>query len=73
MTFVGCDLHTRMQQVAVLDTRTGEVSERQLAHDGNAIEEFYVALPGPVTIGIEARATPFLTCINAGTAPRGRD
>ena len=24
MTFVGCDLHTRMQQVAVLDTETGE-------------------------------------------------
>src|SRR5260370_6081956 len=54
MTFVGCDLHTRMQQVAVLDARTGEVSERQLAHDGNAIEEFYAALPGPVTIGIES-------------------
>ncbi len=54
MTFVGCDLHTRMQQVAVLDTRTGEVSERQLAHDGSAIEEFYAALPGPVTIGIES-------------------
>ena len=54
MTFVGCDLHTRMQQVAVLDTRTGEVREHQLAHDGNAIEEFYAALPGPVTIGIES-------------------
>ncbi len=27
MTFVGCDLHTRTQQVAVLDTCTGEVSE----------------------------------------------
>jgi hypothetical protein len=33
MTFVGCDLHTRTQQVAVLDTRTGEVSERRLPHD----------------------------------------
>ena len=54
MTFVGCDLHTRMQQVAVLDTGTGEVSERQLAHDGSAIEEFYAALPEPVTIGIES-------------------
>src|SRR5258708_28614741 len=54
MTFVGCDLHTRMQQVAVLDSGTGEVSERQLAHDGSAIEEFYAALPGPVTIGIES-------------------
>src|SRR5436309_5750449 len=54
MTFVGCDLHTRMQQVAVLDTGTGEVSERQLTHDGSAIEEFYAALPGPVTVGIES-------------------
>src|SRR6266496_1183246 len=54
MTFVGCDLHTCMQQGAVLDTETGEVSERQLAHDGSAVEEFYAALPGPVTIGIES-------------------
>ncbi len=54
MTFVGCDLHTRTQQVAVLDTRTGEVSECQLAHDGTAVEEFYAALPRPVTVGIES-------------------
>ena len=65
MTFVGCDLHTRMQQVAVLDTRTGEVSERQLAHDGSAVEEFYAAWPGPVTVGIESTgyATWFHTLI----------
>ncbi|MEK6718939.1 MAG: hypothetical protein AABZ16_15755 [candidate division NC10 bacterium] len=56
MTFVGCDLHTRKQQVAVLDTRTGEVSEHQLAHDGTAVEEFYAALPRPVTVGIESTA-----------------
>src|SRR5947209_19690641 len=54
MTFVGCDLHTRKQQVAVLDTCTGEVSEHQLGHDGMAVEEFYAALPRPVTIGIES-------------------
>src|SRR3989454_5856381 len=54
MTFVGCDLHTRMQQVAVLDTQTGEVSERQLPHDGMAVERFYAALPRPVTVGIES-------------------
>ena len=65
MTFVGCDLHTRMQQVAVLDTRTGEVSERQLAHDGSAVEEFYAAWPGPVTVDIESTgyATWFHTLI----------
>ena len=54
MIFVGCDLHTRQQQVAVLDTDTGEVSECQLAHEGNAVDEFYAALPRPVTIGIES-------------------
>ena len=54
MTFVGCDLHTRTQQVAVLDTRTGEVSERQLGHDGMGVEEFSAALPRPVTVGSES-------------------
>src|SRR5262249_38150865 len=54
MTFVGCDLHTRTQQVAVLNTSTGEVSEHQLIHEGLAVEEFYAALPRPVTVGIES-------------------
>jgi transposase len=54
MTFVGCDLHTRTQQVAVLDTDTGEVSEHPLVHEGPAVEEFYAALPRPVTVGIES-------------------
>jgi transposase len=54
MTFVGCDLHTRKQQVAVLDTTTGEIAEHQLFHEGTIVEEFYAALPGPVTVGIES-------------------
>ena len=53
MTLVGCDLHSRKQQVAVLDTTTGEVLEQELAHDGDAVERFYRALRPPVTIGIE--------------------
>jgi transposase len=54
MTLVGCDLHTRKQQVAVLDTETGEMYERQLSHAGEAVEQFYRTLPGPVTVGIES-------------------
>jgi len=54
MTRVGCDLHTRKQQVAVLDTQTGETHERQLVHEGSAVEEFYTDLPRPVTVGIES-------------------
>lgn len=53
MTLVGCDLHSRKQQVAVLDTTTGEVREEELAHDGDVVERFYRALTPPVTIGIE--------------------
>ncbi len=53
MTLVGCDPHSRKQQVAVLDTTTGEVLEQELAHDGGAAERFYRALTPPVTIGIE--------------------
>jgi transposase len=53
MTLVGCDLHSRKQQVAVLDTTTGEVLEQELVHEGDAVERFYCALRPPVTIGIE--------------------
>ena len=58
MTFVGCDLHARTQQVAVLDTRTGELVEQELAHDGDAVERFDRALPPPVTIGTETTGYP---------------
>src|SRR5213593_3153377 len=54
MTLVGCDLHARDQQVAVLDTATGEIQERRLTHEGSSVEQFYAALPGPVTVGIES-------------------
>jgi transposase len=54
MILVGCDLHTRKQQVAVLDTNTGEFFERELSHDGDAVEQFYAALAPPVTVGIES-------------------
>jgi hypothetical protein len=43
MTLIGCDLHARMQQVAVLDTGTGEIQEHQFPHHGDAVERFYAA------------------------------
>ena len=54
MTLVGCDLHARKQQVAVLDTITGEVREEQLSHDGDAVERFYSTLLPPVTVAVES-------------------
>ncbi|HEV2697406.1 MAG TPA: IS110 family transposase [Terriglobales bacterium] len=54
MKIVGCDLHAREQSIAMLDTETGELTEKTLRHEGNAVREFYAALEGPVVVGIEA-------------------
>ena len=54
MKIVGCDLHTRYQQVAMLDTETGELLERRLEHANGEARAFYAHLPGQVRVGIEA-------------------
>jgi transposase len=54
MKIVGCDLHARQQTIAMVDTETGEFTEKTIAHEGNAVREFYAALQGPVVVGIEA-------------------
>lgn len=54
MKIVGCDLHARQQSLAMLDTESGEFSEKTLVHEGNGVREFYSALEGPVVVGIEA-------------------
>lgn len=54
MKIVGCDLHTRYQQIAMLDEETGELIERRLEHEGGEAKEFYSKLSAPVRVGIEA-------------------
>lgn len=54
MKIVGCDLHTRYQQIAMLDQETGEFSERRLEHESGEARAFYAALSAPVRVGIEA-------------------
>jgi len=54
MILVGCDLHTRKQQVALLNTATGELRNQELSHIGDDVERFYGALSPPVTVGIES-------------------
>jgi transposase len=54
MKIVGCDLHARQQTIAMVDTETGEFTEKTLGHEGNAVQAFYAALEGPVVVGIEA-------------------
>jgi transposase len=54
MKIVGCDLHTRYQQIAMLDQETGELIERRLEHESGEARAFYASLEGPVRVGIEA-------------------
>ncbi|HTZ84043.1 MAG TPA: IS110 family transposase [Candidatus Acidoferrales bacterium] len=54
MKIVGCDLHTRYQQIAMLDDETGELIERRLEHSNGEAKDFYAKLRGPVRVGIEA-------------------
>ena len=54
MKILGCDLHAKQQTIAMVDTETGEFTERTLSHEGKEVREFYAALEGPVVVGIEA-------------------
>jgi transposase len=54
MLIIGCDYHPSVQQIAWVDTQTGECGERRLTHRAEA-DEFYRELKGKeVRVGIEA-------------------
>ena len=56
MIIVGCDYHPSFQQIAFVDTETGEIKEQRLAHREGA-EAFYRALAArdqQVRVGMEA-------------------
>ena len=56
MLIIGCDYHPGFQQIAYVDTDTGELQERRLVHRQEA-EEFYRALKQQqigVRVGMEA-------------------
>jgi hypothetical protein len=54
MMIIGCDLHTRYQQIAMVDTDAGELVERRLEHESGEARAFYAGLTGTVRVGIEA-------------------
>jgi len=54
MRIIGCDLHASQQSIAMLDDETGEIVERTLRHEADAVRDFYAALPPPVVVGLEA-------------------
>lgn len=54
MRIIGCDFHPSYQQIAMLDTETGELWEGRLEHEGGQARRFYEALSGPARVGMEA-------------------
>jgi transposase len=54
MLIVGCDFHPSWQQIAWLNTETGETGERKLVHASGEAKQFYEQLAGPALIGMEA-------------------
>ena len=54
MTIIGVDFHSRFQQIAMLDTDSGEVVERRLDHSNGEVPNFYSGLRKPVLVGMEA-------------------
>ena len=54
MMMVGCDFHPSVQQIAILDTESGEVEEKSLTHASGEAEQFYGQLARPALVGMEA-------------------
>jgi transposase len=54
MLIIGCDFHSRFQQVAMVDTDTGELIKRRLEHANGEAKKFYAELDKPVRVGMEA-------------------
>jgi len=54
MLIIGCDFHSRFQQIALVDTDTGELIECRLEHSKGEAQRFYAGLQKPVRVGMEA-------------------
>ncbi len=54
MKIVGCDFHPGHQQIAMVDTETGELVRRKLLHGRGEAQPFYRELEAPVLVGMEA-------------------
>jgi hypothetical protein len=66
MKIIGCDFHPGYQQIAMVDTETGEFTERRLSHgnDGEEVRKFYAGLSA--TVGPHQQAREFLCARTVG-------
>jgi hypothetical protein len=51
MIIIGCDFHTRYQQIARMDESTGVLVERRLDRESGEAHVFYRNLQGPARVG----------------------
>ena len=70
MLIIGCDFHSRFQQIAMLDTETGELIECRLEHGNGEAKKFYAELPKPVRVGMDATRLRAMVRADAGQAGR---
>ena len=57
MLIIGCDYHPSVQQIAMVDTETGDYNEHRLKHSEGEAEKFYRDLrlrAVKVRVGLEA-------------------
>jgi transposase len=54
MMIIGCDFHPSWQQIAWLESETGETGEQKLMHASGEAKQFYQQLAAPALIGMEA-------------------
>jgi hypothetical protein len=67
MIIIGCDFHTRYQQIAVAEETTGELLlERRLDHESGEAHTFYRNLGGWTTLYFTKSAPPSLDIRRVG-------
>ena len=74
MIIIGCDYHPGFEQIAFVDTETGELQERRLQHREEA-EKFYRDLAAQgmkVRVGMERNSFSPRRILLFSTAARGR-
>ena len=54
MKIIGCDFHPSFQQIAMVDTDTGEEIQMRLSHCHGEAQRFYESLSGEVVVGVES-------------------
>jgi hypothetical protein len=60
MLIIGCDFHTRYQQIAMMDDSTGELTERRVDHQNGEANTFYRSLPGAALFAPSAKGACLL-------------